>query len=64
LVDGAALCGDRVKGAPGRVSRPRHFLLYCSTRPDGQVEIGRVLHDSMDLQRHLPDEYRADSQDE
>ena len=24
----------------------------------GQIEIGRVLHDLMDLARHLPDEYR------
>jgi toxin ParE1/3/4 len=48
---------DRAKGAAGRVSQPRHFLLY-RTLPDGQVEIGRVLHDSMDLDRHLPDEYR------
>lgn len=46
---------DRVPRAAGRVSRPRHFLLY-RVRPDGQVEIGRVLHDSMDLERHLPDD--------
>ena len=39
---------DRVTREPGRVARPRHFLLY-RTMPDGQVEIGRVLHDSMDL---------------
>jgi len=39
-------------------SDDRHFLLY-RTRPDGRVEIGRVLHDSMDLERHLPDNYRA-----
>jgi toxin ParE1/3/4 len=42
----------------GRVKRPRHFLLY-RTRPDGIVEIGRVLHESMDLAKHLPDEYRS-----
>jgi toxin ParE1/3/4 len=40
----------------GRVKHPRHFLLY-RTRPDGLVEIARVLHESMDLARHLPDEY-------
>jgi toxin ParE1/3/4 len=42
----------------GRVKRPRHFLLY-RIRPDGPVEIGRVLHESMDIARHLPDEFRA-----
>jgi toxin ParE1/3/4 len=40
----------------GRVKRPRHFLLY-RTRPDGLVEIGRVLHESMDISKHLPDEF-------
>jgi toxin ParE1/3/4 len=39
----------------GRVKRPRHFVLY-RVRADGTVEIGRVLHESMDLARHLPDE--------
>ncbi|MEX2139782.1 MAG: type II toxin-antitoxin system RelE/ParE family toxin [Pirellulales bacterium] len=53
---------DRVTGEPGRVSRPRHFLLY-RTMPDGEVEIGRVLHDSMDLERHLTDEYRAPTEE-
>jgi toxin ParE1/3/4 len=41
----------------GRVKRPRHFLLYRVQSP-GNVEIGRVLHDSVDLERHLPPEYR------
>jgi toxin ParE1/3/4 len=49
---------DRVKKSAGRVHRPRHFLLY-RTSDDGQVEIGRVLHEGMDLERHLPDEYRS-----
>lgn len=40
-----------------RVRRPRHFLLYRVT-DTGVVEIGRVLHDSMDLEQHLPEEYR------
>ena len=44
--------------AGGRVRRPRHFLL-CRTTSDGTIEVGRVLHDSMDLARHLPEEYRA-----
>ena len=46
-----------VEVAIGRVRRPRHFLLY-RTCEDGKIEIGRVLHDSMDLRQHLPDEYR------
>ncbi len=28
------------------------------TTDDGQIEIGRVLHDGMDLKRQLPEEYR------
>ena len=44
--------------ADGRVKNPRHFLLY-RIRGDGRVEIGRVLHDSMDLDRHLPEDYRV-----
>lgn len=47
---------DRVVKSTGRVNRPRHFLL-CRISPDGCLEIGRVLHDSMDLPRHLPPDY-------
>jgi toxin ParE1/3/4 len=43
--------------AGARIRQPRHFLLYRVTE-SGVVEIGRVLHDSMDLQAHLPEEYR------
>lgn len=40
---------DRSKVA--RVERPRHFLIY---RIDGRlVVIGRVLHDAMDIERHI-----------
>jgi toxin ParE1/3/4 len=49
---------NHIRAKTGRVKRPRHFLLY-RTRPDSIVEIGRVLHESMDFARHLPDEYRA-----
>jgi toxin ParE1/3/4 len=42
----------------GRVRRPRHFILF-RLRDDGAIEIGRVLHESMDLARHLPDAYRT-----
>ena len=44
--------------AASRIHRPRHFLLYRVTEP-GMVEIGRVLHDSMELKAHLPEEYRG-----
>src|SRR6202790_4272596 len=33
--------------------RGRHFLLY-RVAPGGIIEIGRILHDSMELERHLP----------
>ena len=33
--------------------RGRHFLLY-RVAPVGIVEIVRILHDSMDLRRHMP----------
>ena len=44
---------DRARGADGVVSRPRHFLLYKIVDPQ-LVAIGRVLHDAMELRRHLP----------
>ena len=47
---------NRVTSRTERVNRPRHFLLY-RIRPDGTVEIGRVLHDSMDVVRHVPDDF-------
>ena len=54
---------NRVETATGRVRHPRHFLLY-RTCEDGRIEIGRVLHDSMDLARHLLEEYRSRTNDE
>jgi toxin ParE1/3/4 len=39
------------------VATPRHFLLYRCL-DDGVIEVGRILHDSRDLQRHLPEGYR------
>jgi toxin ParE1/3/4 len=50
---------DRVKKSVGKVQRPCHFLLY-RTLTSGFVEIVRVLHDGMDLKRHLPDVFRDD----
>jgi toxin ParE1/3/4 len=54
---------NRVEAAIGQVHNPRHLLLY-RTRDDGRIEIGRVLHDSMDFSRHLPDEYRRTTIDD
>lgn len=45
------LAQSRIHSRGGNVHRPRHFLV-C--RPDGDVlVIGRVLHDAMELRRHL-----------
>lgn len=43
---------DRARGPDGVVNRPRHFLLYRMIDPR-LVAIGRVLHDAMELRRHL-----------
>ncbi len=47
---------SRLHNGPGVefVRRPRHFLMY-RTEP-GLVVIGRVLHDAMELARHLDSE--------
>lgn len=45
------LSRSRGRSPGGRVNRPRHFLI-C--RRDGDtLVIGRVLHDAMDLRRHV-----------
>lgn len=49
---------DHVSRSVGRIRKPRHFLLY-RVAGDGTLEIGRVLHDSMDLTRHLPPDYQS-----
>lgn len=46
----------RARMAPGIVRSPRHLLLYRVT-PPSIVEIARVLHDAMELERHLPEEF-------
>ncbi|CAN7242777.1 hypothetical protein G6M16_004730 [Agrobacterium tumefaciens] len=38
------------------VKYPRHLLLYRVLNPD-LVGIGRILHDSMEIERHLPVDY-------
>lgn len=40
----------------GVISRPRHLLLFRQIDVE-IVGVGRVLHDSMEIERHLPDEY-------
>lgn len=46
----------RAGAAPGIARSPHHLLLYRVT-PPGLVEIGRMLHDAMELERHLPDDF-------
>ena len=48
----------RVAKSVGMVGNPKHFLLL-RVNGEGQIEIGRVLHDSMDLVSNLPDVYLA-----
>jgi toxin ParE1/3/4 len=47
------LSRDRVRMSGGRVDAPRHMLVYRTIPPE-TVVILRVLHDAMDLVRHLP----------
>lgn len=54
---------DHVDAAVGRVRHPRHLLLY-RIGDDDRIEIGRVLHDNMDLSRHLPGGYGSTVFDE
>ncbi len=46
----------QVAASRGRIRQPRHLILF-RVRGDGDVEISRVLHDSMDLATQLPPEY-------
>ena len=47
---------DRAKSVLGVVHHPRHFVIY--RRQEHLIEILRVLHDTRELQRHMPGEYR------
>lgn len=47
---------ERARSETGLVKYPRHLLLYRVLNPD-LVGIGRVLHDSMEIERHLPVDY-------
>jgi len=42
-----------IEPAMKRVKRPRHFIIYRFN--DECIEVVRLLHDSMDLERHLRD---------
>lgn len=48
------LSRERARTETGTVRRPRHFLIYRTG--NGPVVIGRVLHDAMELARHLDPE--------
>jgi toxin ParE1/3/4 len=52
---------SRHRVAGPKVKEPRHFILYRRRR-DGVILVARVLHDSRDLQRHLPGDFRRGSQ--
>jgi toxin ParE1/3/4 len=50
---------QRIAKTIGVIGKPRHFLLF-RLNAEGEIEIGRILHDSMDLASNLPDVYFAD----
>ncbi|WBX82851.1 type II toxin-antitoxin system RelE/ParE family toxin [Sphingosinicella microcystinivorans] len=43
---------ERARGPGGPVRRPRHLILY-SIIDDATVGVIRILHDAMELQRHI-----------
>ncbi|MCX6971276.1 MAG: type II toxin-antitoxin system RelE/ParE family toxin [Verrucomicrobia bacterium] len=45
---------SRTLGRNPHVHRPRHFILFRTTRT--HVEILRYLHEAMDLEQHFPEE--------
>ena len=45
-------CRDIARGADGVVKSPRHLIAYEVTA--GEVIVLRLLHDAMELERHLP----------
>jgi toxin ParE1/3/4 len=46
----------RARALGGFIRHPRHLLLYRILAPD-LIGVGRVLHDAMELERHLPPDY-------
>ncbi|WP_027060529.1 type II toxin-antitoxin system RelE/ParE family toxin [Mesorhizobium loti] len=49
---------DRARTDHGIVQRPRNLLLYRATIE--MIGVGRVLHDVMEIERHLPATYGDD----
>ena len=47
---------ERARTSDGVVRQPRHLLLYRAAGPD-VVGVGRMLHEAMEIGRHLPGEY-------
>lgn len=47
---------DRARDESGVVRHPRHLLLYRLVHP-GMIGVGRLLHDAMEIERHLPEDY-------
>ena len=47
------LSRDRARGKSAPVRRPRHLIVFRIGN-GGTIEIGRVLHDAMELERHRP----------
>lgn len=66
LAEGPGIPGVRARGEVGRglftlhaargARKARHFILFRvgGSRDGGHIEVLRVLHDAMDLPRHLP----------
>ena len=52
-----------VETATGRIRKPRHLLLFRAMA-EGVLEVGRVLHDNMELSQHLPPGYPSDVPDD
>lgn len=50
-------CRKKAGARENRINKPRHLLLYRVGKA-GALEISRVLHDSMELDQHIPKEYR------
>lgn len=48
---------ERARHETGIVRQPRHLLL-CRVLTPELIGIGRILHDAMELERHLPPDYR------
>ena len=47
---------EHSRSIQGAVARPRHLILYRVNRHD-LIEVGRVLHDAMEIARHLPQQF-------